>query len=332
MRPNRSVFYGGSSESLLASTQFKGMSIKLTVSERGMSPRNLTKLALASHMRYMRKIAQLMVYTARSLAPTSHIDGGYHAGSLTDSIVAVNNQPHGGVYSFTIGVDGDKWDSDYDERYRRRYHRKPPWGTLKGNKNGILYLLHDHWKTIVDNLAEANAHYASGTIVKSIDGKRRRINRKPLGGSTAQERAEAKQSKVYYPEIAPFMAGNKVGEKFLYNAVRTVWDKGANASQFRRFFQQTMNMNNGLIMSRGFDDITNNIGALDPDKMEPGTNAYSYLSAFAEPRGTKGFFIPEFSRAKIPNSWLYATKKVKTKVHTSSKYDINGNPISIPSL
>lgn len=257
---------------LLRSTQLKGMSVQLVVTERGMSPKNVTDLMLASHKRYMRKVAQLMVYASRCLAPTSHGDGAYHEGSLTDSIIAQYNPMQGGKYSFTIGVDGNNWNSDYDERYMKHYHREPPWGTLKTSKNNILYILHDHWNYLIQRMENWRQNIY-GSILKDLhpgeslssaiaDMKRQglavpgtrsgRSRKYTMDEYTAKQRAENKQSMwgSYYTEVLPFISGYKVGEKFLYNGVKAIWDNASKTKEYKHFFEQTMNMSKGLLLSR----------------------------------------------------------------------------------
>jgi len=196
----------------LASIRFKNMSIQIDVNERGMSPRDITQTMIDTYLRYMRKMAQLMVYSARSLAPTSHSDGQYHRGSLTDSIIYTIKPARGGTLAFTIGVDADRWQSDYDERFAQAYGGKPPWGTLKNNKNYLLYLLHEYWTIFADRM-EARSGYRD---------KHGGFNK--MGERTAKERAEIKQtSNNYYPEVSKYIKGISVGEKFLYKGVLMVW-------------------------------------------------------------------------------------------------------------
>lgn len=204
--------YGHGTTHQLASIRFKNMSIQIDVNERGMSPQDVTQTMIDAYLRYMRKMAQLMVYAARSLAPTSHSDGSYYRGSLSDSIIYTIKPARGGTVAFTIGVDADRWQSDYDERFKKAYGSNPPWGTLSNNKNYLLYLLHEYWTIFADRM-EARSGYRD-----------KHGGRNKMGELTAKERAEVKgNNNSYYPEVSKYIKGIAVGEKFLYKGVQLVW-------------------------------------------------------------------------------------------------------------
>lgn len=213
IRAPRKSAYGRTTSRMVSGIRFKHMTVGFEIVENGLGPRDVVRLASTAFVAHMRKITMLMVYAARSLAPTSHDDGKNHAGSLADSIVYIPKANAQGIMRYTIGVDADRWTSDYDERYLQAYKQHPTWGTLKNNRNLILYLLHEYW-TIFANRIDMHSQYrdAHGGVNK-------------MGVRPPSQRAKAKETTPLYPQVAKYITGIPVGEKFLFNGIYSVWEK-----------------------------------------------------------------------------------------------------------
>lgn len=304
------------------------MAIGFNVEEHGLAPRDVVKLTATAFVRHMQRIAMLMVYAARSLAPSSH-GGEIYAGSLADSIVYLTKPDAKGIMAYTIGVDADRWKSDYDEKYLEMYGKKPWWGTLSNNKNLILYNLHEYWSLISHRIEKQNKYRTAH------DGMNK------MGNPSPMERAKEKKGKNPYPQVDKYISGIPVGEKFLFNGIYSVWQKesrftGKNtqlrySSLFPDLSYKTTNINNinihnihsGQISGKSYgkntqgqyEEIEHNAAAVHLGRKD--------ISAFALP--------PEFTRdsltnvygAAIPKSWYtqvplgWSAKNKVTKVPTS---------------
>jgi hypothetical protein len=210
--PRRSA-YGRMTTHMVRGLRLKNMTVKFAVDSAGPSPRQVVSLASTAFITHMRHITMLMVYAARSLAPSSHDDGRNHKGSLADSIVYLPEYNANGIVSYTIGVDADRWKSDYDTRFKEAYKKSPFWGTLDNNPNYILWALHEWW-TLMAHRIDTHHKY------RDEHGGRNLMGSKP-----PSERAHEKQSSILYPQVAKYINGIEPGEKFLFNGVYSVWQK-----------------------------------------------------------------------------------------------------------
>lgn len=212
MRKIRQAAYGRMTTHMVQGLRFKHMAIGFNVEEHGLAPRDVVKLTATAFVRHMQRIAMLMVYASRSLAPSSH-GGEIYAGSLADSIIYTTKPDAKGIMAYTIGVDADRWKSDYDAKYLEMYGKKPWWGTLSNNKNLILYNLHEYWSLISHRIEKQNKYRTTH------DGMNKMGNKSPL------ERAKDKKGKNPYPQVDKYISGIPVGEKFLFNGIYSVWQK-----------------------------------------------------------------------------------------------------------
>lgn len=201
--------------SLLHSIKYKGMTINLNFTQRGLTPTDLARLGYASLMRYVTVLANRMVEVARCITPEFKYDGS-NPNSLSNSIRYILGTTRNQA-TFTIGVDADNWKSDYDEAFKEAYHTNViPWGSM-ADKNLLLYRLHEWW-------GESFPKESENSRVATKMGTLPAIER-------AREKTSAMSSNAY---------GMPVGGKFLYRAVQAVWTKDAHRDSLQKVVFSSM--------------------------------------------------------------------------------------------
>jgi hypothetical protein len=238
-----------STKQLVTGITYKGMSVKLTVTRKGMTPTDVVSLGRQAMRRYLRDVANRMVSVIQSITPSSSAgaDARYiYPHTLTDSIT-YNIDDRKTNFAFQIGVDGDNWTSEtFEELFRDAYHKNPPWGTVGTNKNTILYELHEYWDV------HANAK-------KKLDSDG--LNK--MGLPPPAERARQKDT------ATPRPYGLRVGGKFIYRGVRAVWDNAKTDRLASLYFNSFFN----------FETYTSQLGTwANQEKPKGGLNMDAYTN------------------------------------------------------